>query len=92
MRKSVFILGLCLVLVLGATGKDDAVGVLRDILTPSWIPWRQRRDDWTRAASALVRLGTPKAVQALEEFIRNRNSDLAAVCATELRSVRKNTP
>ena len=81
-----------LFLAFGATGKDDAVGVLRDILTPSWFPWRQRRDDWTRAASALVRLGTPKAVQALEEFSRNRNSDLAAVCATELRSVRKNTP
>ncbi len=79
-------------MALGATGDDNVVGVLQGILTPSWIPWRQHRDDWGRAASALARLGTPKAIQALEEFSRNRNSELASVCATELRAVGKNNP
>ena len=81
-----------LFVALGATGDDDVVGVLRGILTPSWIPGRQRRYDWKRAASALARLGTPTAIQTLEELSRHRNSELASVCATELRAVRKTTP
>ena len=80
-----------LFLALGATGHDDVVGELQRILTPSWIPGRQRRDDWKHAASALGRLGTPRAIQALEELSRHRNTELASVCTTELRSVRKNT-
>ena len=80
-----------LFLALGATGNDDVVGELQGILTPSWVPGRQRRDDWKHAAAALGRLGTPTAIQALEEGSRHRNSELASVCTTELRSVRKNT-
>ena len=76
----------------GGAADEAIVPVLRTILAPSWIPGRQRRDDWERAASALARLGTPEAIHVLEEFSRSRRSDLAFVCATALRSARETTP
>ena len=81
-----------LFMALGAAGDEAVVEVLRGILKPSWIPGRQRRDDWSRAASALARLGTPRAIQVLTEFSQSRQSDLASACAAALRTVRKGTP
>ena len=66
-----------LFMALGATGDEAVVEMLHRILKPSWIPGRQRREDWTRAASALARLGTSRAIQVLEEFSRSRQSGLA---------------
>jgi HEAT repeat protein len=75
---------------LGTIGDENVVvPALRKVLTPSWIPGRQRRDDWERAAAALAGHGSAGALGVLEELTRSRRSDLASVCATALRNRRQ---
>ncbi len=80
-----------LFLTLGAVGGEDVVPALRKILEPTWVPGRQRRDDWPRAASALARIRTQSAVSVLEEFGRSRQQDLAEVCTNALRTATRKT-
>lgn len=70
---------------LGVLGGDRTVPLLRDIIRPRWIPWLERRDDWSRAAAALAHIGTPAARDALQAFSQHRRSDLAAICVNALR-------
>ncbi len=81
-----------LFMALGAAGDEAVVTVLHGILKPGWIPGRQRREDWARAASALARLGTSRAIRVLEEFSQSRQGDLASACSAALRTVRKDNP
>ena len=74
-----------LVRALGALGGDSTVPLLRDMIRPRWIPWLERRDDWSRAAAALAHIGTPTARDALQAFSHHRRSELASICVNALR-------
>ena len=78
-----------LFLALGAVGDDDIVPAMAALLKPGWNPFKSDDPDWKRAASALVRLGTPRAREVLQEGGRSRNKPLSEVCFEALQTLQR---
>jgi hypothetical protein len=78
-----------LFVALGKVGDDSAVPFLTSRLKPSWIPGRWKATQARRAAEALAQLGTPLALETLEQFAVSGRTELAEICNRALLEARR---
>lgn len=77
---------------LGQVGDENAIPFLTSRLKPSWIPGRWKATEARRAAAALARIGTPAALETLEELAQSRRKELAEICNRAMLETRRRAP
>jgi hypothetical protein len=78
-----------LFIALGKIGDDGAIPFLTSRIKPSWIPGRWKATQARHAAAALAQLGTPAALETLENYAQSRRTELAEICTRALLETRR---